>query len=83
MPSFNGISMMPWEEWDSPDVTYASDACLEGCGALTNHQFFHKTFLTFIKELNLHINELELFTVVVLKVWGSGCMEWAKDLNSL
>lgn len=42
------------------------------CGALTNHQFFHKTFPFFIKELNLHINDLQLLTVVVaLKVWGS------------
>ena len=84
MPRFNGISMMPWEEWESPDVTFASDACLEGCGALTNHQFFHKAFPSFIKDLNLHINELELLTVVVHGTKSVGfALEWAKDRNSL
>ena len=49
----------------------ASDSCLVGCGAFFNGRFFHTQFSEFVTKQNLHINALELLTVVVtLKVWG-------------
>ena len=70
LPLYNGVSMMAWEEWGTPDADLASDACLEGCGAICGEEFFHTTFPEFITDQRLSINELELLTVVVsLKVW--------------
>ena len=71
LPKFNGISIMDLEEWSKPDESLASDSCLVGCGAFFNGRFFHTQFPEFVKKQNLHINALELLTVVVtLKVWG-------------
>ena len=33
LPQYNGFSMMPMENWSLPGEVFASDACLEGCGA--------------------------------------------------
>ena len=43
LPQYNGISMMAVNQWLSPDEIFASDACLQGCGAWNNEnrQFFH------------------------------------------
>ena len=71
LPKFNGISTMNLEEWSIPDEILASDSCLVGCGAFLNGRFFHTQFPEFVKKQTLHINALELLTVVVtLKVWG-------------
>ena len=77
MPEYNGISMMPLVDWSSPDAVFASDACLTGCGAFFQGLYFHRRFPDSIKVLDLHINALELLTIVVcLHLWGSkfrGC----------
>ena len=71
MPLYNGVSMMPWNEWSEPDEILSSDACLTGCGAWVEDEYFHQRFPEFILNQRLHINALELLTVVVaLKVWG-------------
>ena len=71
LPFYNGISMMPWQDWSIPDAVFASDACLTGCGAWSGGQYFHCTFPEDILEKNLHINALELLAVIVaMKTWG-------------
>ena len=51
--------------------TSICDACLEGLGAINSDQYFHAVFPSFIQDLHLHINSLELLTIVVsLKMWG-------------
>ena len=73
LPLYNGVSMMPWEDWSGPDEVFSSDACLQACGAwsCTRTEFFHITFPDYILQQQLSINALELVTVVVAaKVWG-------------
>ena len=68
---YNGISMMLTEEWSHPDEVFSCDACPSGCGSLMGSLFFHEIFPASVTERQLHINSLELLTVVVaLKVWG-------------
>jgi hypothetical protein len=68
---YNGISMMPLEDWSQPDEILASDACLVGAGGWFNGKFFHCKFPEFIQAQGLHINALELLTVIVCaKLWG-------------
>ena len=68
---YNGVSMMAMEELESPDSTFATDACLTGCGGVTHDQYFHCRFPKFIRDRNLHINELEMLTIsVAVKLWG-------------
>ena len=68
---FNGISILNLEEWTEPDQFFSCDACLSGCGGINSSQYFHCTFPNFITQQNLHINSLELLTVIVsLKVWA-------------
>ena len=73
LPPYNGISMMAIEEWSAPDTIFASDACLSGCGAWYKEKglYFHSQFPKFIQEMKLHINALELLTIIVAcKIWG-------------
>ena len=66
---------MAVNQWSSPDDTFASDACLQGCGAWNNEnrQLFHKTFPEKILRQKLSINALELLIIVVAtKVWEKG-----------
>ncbi|CAC5384008.1 unnamed protein product [Mytilus coruscus] len=68
---YNGVSLLNLQEWTEPDEYMASDACLVGCGGVSNEQFFHCVFPDFIVQQNLHINALELLSVIVcLKLWG-------------
>ena len=70
-PKYKGVSVMFLEEWSCPDEVAASDACLSGCGGICNNFFFHTEFPHAILNLNLHINALELLTIVVCsKLWG-------------
>ena len=51
---------------------FACDACPSGCGGISRDQYFHEEFPSSIAQLKMHINALELLTLVVaLKVWGS------------
>ena len=72
MPLYNGVSMIPWEDWCEPDAVVSSDACLEGCGAWVEGQYFHSQFPDFIIVRSLCINSLELLAIVVAcKLWGA------------
>jgi hypothetical protein len=71
LPLYNGVSMMAVENWSYPDSVFACDACLIGCGGVFESEFFHSVFPEFITAKNVHINGLELLTIIVcLKLWA-------------
>ena len=73
LPKYNGISLIPELNWSDPDAEIACDACLEGAGGWRAGEYFHVEFPEFIKQQNLHINALEMITIIVaLKVWARG-----------
>jgi hypothetical protein len=75
MSVYNGVSVMPATEWESPDVSIATDACLLGCGGVCDKGFFHAGFPEFIAKLELHISELELLAIIVaVKIWSDFCL---------
>ena len=54
-----------------PDEEFATASCLTGCGGVSGNEYFHAEFPSFIQDLDLHINALELLTIVVaLRIWG-------------
>jgi hypothetical protein len=57
--------MMFYEEWSRPDYFFSSDACLTGCGGWFKGNFFYTVFIEFILDANLHINCLELLSIIV------------------
>ena len=75
LKTYNGITMMSINEWSNPAEHFSCDASLEGLGAINSDQYFHAVFPSFIQDLHLHINSLELLTIVVsLKMWGKNAM---------
>ena len=69
---FNGVSVIPTDIVVSNPQLFATDACLSGCGAVCFGEFFHYEFPQHILQQRLHINQLELLTVVVaVKTWHS------------
>ena len=69
---FNGVSVIPTDIVVSNPQLFATDACLTGCGAVCFGEFFHCEFPDEILQKRLHINQLELPTVVVaVKTWHS------------
>ena len=70
LPTYNGVSMMWMEQRLTPNSVIASDACLQGAGAI----FWGKGYfrLKFPPEWqNKNIAYLEMLAIVVsLKVWG-------------
>ena len=63
--------MMDMDEFSEPNSIISTDTCLCGCGSWFAGRYFHSDFPLFIKEQELHINALEMLTIVVaLKVWG-------------
>lgn len=72
MEEYNGVSLIPRPYYADVNEIIETDACMSGCGGVNfvTGEFFHCEFPKFIKELNLHINELELLTVMVaIKLW--------------
>ena len=72
MESFDGITILPQTVWDSPDRIFSSDACLTHCGGWSDGEAFTTEFPNWLKNRSdVHINELELITVIIaLKIWG-------------
>ena len=67
---FNGVSMMSLKMCQ-PDDEFAMDSCLTGCGGVSGREYFKAVFPPFIQDLQLHINALELLTIVIpLRIWG-------------
>lgn len=69
-PQFNGISLMLDLEWSEVDALLSTDSCLTGGGGFAKGDFFHSEFPQEVIELQLDINQLECFTLVVaVKMW--------------
>ena len=78
MSDFDGITVMPPERWDAPDLIFSMDASLDGTGGWSYRgnnkaRAFHAKFPAFISSrTDVGINELELITfIVAIKKWGS------------
>jgi hypothetical protein len=72
LQTYNGITMISTNKWSNPDEHISCDACFEGLCAISSDQYFPADFPSFIQDLHLHINSLELLTIVVsLKMWGN------------
>lgn len=73
LPTYNGVSLIPELTFKPVDSVIVTDACLQGCGGLNliKGEFFHSDFPQGILEKNLHINILELLTIMIaIKLWG-------------
>lgn len=71
LPLYNGVSMMEYENWSSPDAIFSSDSCLSGCGGFWNGHYFHTEFPSFILQQNFSISVLEILAIIMcLKLWG-------------
>ena len=71
---YNGVSFIPAVTWAEPDVTFATDSCLEGCGGWCLKEYFHVNFPKFIKDQSLRIHHLEMLAVLVgVRMWGEYC----------
>ena len=73
MATYNGISIIPQNNWSSLDSVIATVACLVGCGGYckTLGYFFHTKYPDDILQHHFDINMLELLTIsVALKLWG-------------
>ena len=63
--------MMFLQDWSSPDCVLSCDSTLVGCGGICGNVYFHTVFPAFIRHKRLHINALELLSVMVcVKVWS-------------
>ncbi len=62
--------MMLMEDWSQPDEVVASDDCLVCRGGWFKGKYFHFEFQEFIRSQSLHINALELLTVIVCIIVG-------------
>ena len=72
LPRYNGVSMMLYEEWCSPDSIFSSDSCLQACGGFWEGKYFHSKFPSNFEKCGYSINILEMFAIIVsLKLWGS------------
>ena len=68
---YNGVSFIPSSVWTEPDVTFATDSCLVGCGGINSGEYFHSAFPKDIEDQNLPIHCLEMLTVLVaVRIWG-------------
>jgi hypothetical protein len=72
MPTFNGTYFMTNDNWEKPDAVLSTDACLTGAGGYMQGYFFHTKFPDHIRSIAKHINEFELYTILLaLRTWGS------------
>ena len=70
-PQFNRVSLIKPFLWDFQCFNFATDACLRSGGATCRLDCIRFIFPHDILSLSLHINALELFTIVVaVKYWA-------------
>ena len=73
LDQFNGITMMPMEDWSEPDAVIEVDACLSGSGGINwvSGEVFHEEFPEEVMKHGFDINVLEMLTLTIaLKLWG-------------
>lgn len=77
LPHYHCISLIKPFLWDFESLNFSTDPCLQGGGATCQTECISFAFPDCISMLSLHINALELFTIVVaLKHWApqlQGC----------
>ena len=72
---YNGVSFIPAVVWSEPDVTFATDSCLKGCGGMCFKEYFHVSFPKFIMDQPLRIHHLEMLAVLIgVRIWGKYCV---------
>ena len=72
--NYNGVSFIPAVIWMEPDVTFATDSCLKGCGGIYFKQYFHVPFPQNIMDQQLPIHKLEMLAVLLaVRIWGRYC----------
>jgi len=76
LETFNGVVMMPMQDWSRPDSVIAVDACSTGIGGICweTNEVFHLRLPDEFLEKKLHINQLEALCVVIaMKLWHRQC----------
>ena len=68
MDTYNGVSFIPSSVWSEPDVSFATDSCLVGCGGICNEEYFHSGFPTDL-DAPIHCKEM-LAVLIAVRVWG-------------
>ncbi len=72
LQTYNGVSIIPSSLWSSPDGVFSTDACLTGCGGLTDQYFFHCEFPAAITAQFPFIHHLEAIAILIAcRLWGS------------
>lgn len=72
---YNGVSFIPAASWAEPDVTFATDSSLTGCGGFCGKEYFHAKFPDKISEEGMPIHKLEMLTVLLgVRIWGRQCL---------
>ena len=71
MDTYNGVSFIPSSIWTEPDVTFATDSCLIGCGGICLDEYFHTEFPCDIVDPGLPIHCKEMLAVLIaVRLWG-------------
>lgn len=71
LPHYHRISLIKPSPWDFECLNFSTDACLQGGSATCQAECISFVFPDCIALQSLHINALELFTIVVaLKHWA-------------
>ena len=71
LPRYHRISLIKPSLWDFESLNFSTDTCLQGGGATCQTECISFAFPDCISMYSLHINALELFTIVVaLKHWA-------------
>ena len=71
LPRYRRISLIKPFLWDFESLYFSTDACLQGGGTTCQTECISVVFPDCISMSSLHINALELFTIVVaLKHWA-------------
>ena len=72
--SFNGVALIPDNDWAEPDHVFSSDCCLTGGGGFSEGEFYHWKYNSVLVNKKFNVNQLECLNVVMcLKLWGSKC----------
>ena len=69
--AYNGVSVISLPSWTAPDTIFSTDACLSGCGGLSDTHYFHAEFPSAVLTDFPDIHHLEALAILVaLRLWG-------------